>query len=109
MRLASEGLAGSNRKIRGLMADRIKRITVKPFMDISTMIEERLVQCCVHVGTVGDDQADQCAPFCAVQAWTALSEHKLARRAAAREAAPDPGSPGTQAGPTLEILPGEDR
>ncbi len=109
VRLAGEGLVGSNRKVRGLMADRIKRIAVKPFMDISTMIEERLVQCCVHVGTVGDDQADQCAPFCAVQAWAPLGEHKLARRAAAREAAPGPGSSAAQPGLTLEILPGQDR
>jgi hypothetical protein len=67
------------------MSDRIKRITVKPFMDINTMIEERLVQCCVHVGTAADDGADQCAPFCAVQAWAPLGEQKLSRRAAARE------------------------
>ena len=87
VRLAGEGLVGSNRKVRGLMAGRIKRVAVKPFMDISTMIEERLVQCCVHVGTVGDDESDQCAPFCAVQAWTPLGAQKLARRAAAREAA----------------------
>lgn len=87
VRLAGEGLTGSNRKVRQLMADRIKRITVKPFMDVNTMIEERLVQCCVHVGTVADDDADQCAPFCAVQAWAPLGEQKLARRAAAREIA----------------------
>jgi uncharacterized radical SAM superfamily Fe-S cluster-containing enzyme len=67
------------------MAERIKRITVKPFMDVNTMIEERLTQCCVHVGTRGDDEFDQCAPFCAVQAWPALSEQKLARRVAVRE------------------------
>ena len=85
VRLAGEGLTGGNRKVRQMMADRIKRITVKPFMDINTMIEERLTQCCVHVGTVADDAADQCAPFCAVQAWAPLGEQKLARRAAARE------------------------
>ena len=109
VRLAGEGLAGSNRKVRSLMAGRIKRVSVKPFMDISTMIEERLVQCCVHVGTVGDDQADQCAPFCAVQAWTPLSGQKLARRAAAREMALAPGSRVTPPGLALEILSGEDR
>ena len=85
VRLASEGLTGNNRKVRQLMADRIKRITVKPFQDINTMIEERLVQCCVHVGTQADDGADQCAPFCAVQAWAPLGEQKLSRRAVARE------------------------
>ena len=109
VRLAGEGLVGSNRKIRGLMAGRIKRITVKPFMDITTMIEERLVQCCVHVGTAGDDESDQCAPFCAVQAWTPLGAQKLARRAAAREAALEPSARAARPGLTLEILSEEDR
>ncbi len=54
-----------------------KRITVKPFQDISTMLEERLTQCCVHVGTVGDDGAPQCAPFCAVQAWGPLARQRV--------------------------------
>ena len=30
----------------------VLRVTVKPFMDMNTMIEERLTQCCVHVATV---------------------------------------------------------
>ena len=34
-----------------MLGERVVRITVKPFMDMSTMIEERLTQCCVHVGT----------------------------------------------------------
>ena len=85
LRLATDGLTGSNRKVRAMMADRIKRISVKPFMDMNTMIEERLTQCCVHVGTVADDAQNQCAPFCAVQAWTPLGEQKLARRAALAE------------------------
>jgi 7,8-dihydro-6-hydroxymethylpterin dimethyltransferase len=42
---------------------------------MSTMIEERLLQCCVHVGTRADQ--DQCVPFCAVQAWPALSRQRL--------------------------------
>ena len=33
-----------------MLGERVKRITVKPFMDMNTMIEERLTQCCVHVG-----------------------------------------------------------
>lgn len=40
------------------------------------MIEERLIQCCVHVGTRSTEQ-HQCAPFCAVQAWPALSRQRL--------------------------------
>ena len=45
------GAAGRRRKLRRLLGERVVRLTVKPFMDMSTMIEERLLQCCVHVGT----------------------------------------------------------
>jgi pyruvate-formate lyase-activating enzyme len=74
-------LATNRRKVREWLAHRMRRITVKPFMDVSTMLEERLLQCCVHVGTTGDDGAHQCAPFCAVQAWPQLDAMKLANRA----------------------------
>ncbi|NNC92156.1 MAG: radical SAM protein, partial [Acidimicrobiia bacterium] len=60
--------------LRNLVATRVKRITVKPFMDIHTLIEERLLQCCVHVGTVGEQP--QCVPFCAAQAWPQLGRMK---------------------------------
>ncbi|MCV7289177.1 radical SAM protein [Mycolicibacterium wolinskyi] len=73
--LASSALPGRHRKIRKLLGERVVRLTVKPFMDMSTMIEERLVQCCVHVGTRSSQ--DQCAPFCAVQAWPALGRQRL--------------------------------
>ncbi len=69
--------AGNRRRLRRLAATRIKRIQVKPFMDLHTMIEERLLQCCVHVGTVAGDR-HQCVPFCAAQAWPALSAMKVA-------------------------------
>jgi hypothetical protein len=49
---------------------------VKPFMGIDTMIEERLLQCCVHVGTVAGDH-HQCVPFCAAQAWEQLAATKI--------------------------------
>jgi len=75
--LAGSALPGGQKRLRRLLAERVVRITVKPFMDVSTMIEERLTQCCVHVGTRGPDGADQCAPFCAVQAWPALSRQRL--------------------------------
>ncbi len=65
--------------LRRLAGTRVKRITVKPFMDINTMIEERLIQCCVHVGTRGDRH--QCVPFCAAQAWPQLGAMKLATAA----------------------------
>ncbi|POX78982.1 radical SAM protein [Mycobacterium kansasii] len=73
--LASSALPGRRRQLRRLLGERVLRITVKPFMDMSTMIEERLVQCCVHVGTRSSQ--DQCAPFCAVQAWPALGRQRL--------------------------------
>lgn len=86
LRLAKGALLGEREKMRRFFAERIKRITIKPFMDIHTMLEERLLQCCVHVGTRSDTQ-HQCAPFCAVQAWPALARQKLAARAG-RAAAP---------------------
>ncbi len=76
LRLAGSA-AGRQEALRELLADRVKRITVKPFMDMSTMIEERLLQCCVHVGTRSEAGNDQCAPFCAVQAWAPLGRTKL--------------------------------
>ncbi|MFN3006549.1 radical SAM protein [Mycolicibacterium wolinskyi] len=79
--LASSALPGRRRKIRKLLGERVVRLTVKPFMDMSTMIEERLVQCCVHVGTRSSQ--DQCAPFCAVQAWPALGRQRLSLSAGA--------------------------
>jgi hypothetical protein len=75
--LAGAKLPGHQKRLRRLLAERVVRITVKPFMDLSTMIEERLTQCCVHVGTRGADDADQCAPFCAVQAWPRLARQRL--------------------------------
>ena len=80
LRMAGESLLGNQRGFRKLVSERIKRITIKPFMDIDTMIEERLLQCCVHVGTQQDndatDAAHQCVPFCAAQAWSALGAMK---------------------------------
>lgn len=82
--LAAAALPGRRRKLRRLLGERVVRITIKPFMDISTMLEERLVQCCVHVGT--RSAQDQCAPFCAVQAWPQLGRQRLS--AAARRPLP---------------------
>jgi len=75
--LASSKLPGGEERMRDLLADRVKRITIKPFQDISTMLEERLTQCCVHVGTFSDDGDPQCAPFCAVQAWGRLGRQRV--------------------------------
>lgn len=81
LRVAREAVTGNYGAFRKLVSERIKRITVKPFMDISTMLEERLVQCCVHVGARADGH-DQCVPFCAIQTWPALSRHRLSSGAA---------------------------
>jgi hypothetical protein len=81
LRLAGDAVTGRTDQLRELLGRRVKRITVKPFMDMNTMLEERLLQCCVHVGTVSDAAAHQCAPFCAVQAWPALGRQRLSERA----------------------------
>lgn len=82
LKIAGNALTGRTDKLRDMLARRIKRITVKPFMDMHTMLEERLLQCCVHVGTQGV-AGDQCAPFCAVQAWPALRATVLAEQSGA--------------------------
>lgn len=77
-KLASAQLPGRHQRLRAMLGERVLRLTVKPFMDINTMIEERLTQCCVHVATVnGRDDSHQCAPFCAVQAWAPLAATRL--------------------------------
>jgi hypothetical protein len=80
LRLAGHGLTRNRAAFRRLLGERVKRLTIKPFMDMHTMLEERLLQCCVHVGTESEAQ-HQCAPFCAVQAWAPLGRMKLAGRA----------------------------
>ena len=75
VRLAGQAMRGNRGGFRKLVSERIKRLNVKPFMDMNTMIEERLVQCCVHVGTQDGDM-HQCVPFCAAQAWHPLSVMK---------------------------------
>jgi 7,8-dihydro-6-hydroxymethylpterin dimethyltransferase len=79
--LAAGTLPGQRQRLRRLLGERVTRITVKPFMDMSTMIEERLTQCCVHVGTRSEQDADQCAPFCAVQAWPRLARQRISMSA----------------------------
>jgi len=87
--MAGARLPGRRGALRRLLAERVVRITVKPFMDITTMLEERLTQCCVHVGTRSQRQ-HQCAPFCAVQAWPQLSAERLSAVAATQSASAPP-------------------
>ncbi len=87
VRMAGQAVTGRGEGLRDLVGRRIKRVTVKPFMDVHTMLEERLLQCCVHVGTASAEQ-HQCAPFCAAQAWGELTAQKLSMAPAATDAVP---------------------
>ena len=49
-RCCGSALPGRAKALRRMLGERVVRVTVKPFMDMSTMLEERLTQCCVHVG-----------------------------------------------------------
>lgn len=96
MTLTSSALPGHRQRLRRMLGERVVRVTVKPFMDMATMIEERLTQCCVHVATVNElSSAHQCAPFCAVQAWAPLSRTRLSASRRAWSA-------------DLPVLPGRD-
>lgn len=44
---------------------RVKRVTIKHFMDADMLITERLEQCCVHVAGAGNDPVRM--PFCAAR------------------------------------------
>jgi 7,8-dihydro-6-hydroxymethylpterin dimethyltransferase len=47
------------------VGERVKRVTIKHFMDADTLITERLEQCCVHVAGAGNDPVRM--PFCAAR------------------------------------------
>ena len=89
--LAASRLPGQAERLRSMLAERVLRVTVKPFMDIDTMIEERLTQCCVHVATVNPrDGGHQCAPFCALQAWAPLAATRISTAIGIPSARPVP-------------------
>ena len=67
-----------------MLAKRVKRISVKQFMDAWTMNVERLQQCCVHVGSTGEDEPVR-IPFCARQAFGALRQRTSGGMVAARD------------------------
>ncbi len=67
-----------------LIAKRIKRVSIKTFMDPWTMNVERLQQCCVHVGSTGVDEPVR-IPFCARQTFGALRRRTSAGMVPARE------------------------
>ena len=51
---------------------RMKRLTIKSFMDAWTLNAERLQQCCVHVGSTDGDSNPVRVPFCARQLFGQL-------------------------------------
>ncbi len=57
-----------------LVAKRVKRLTVKHFMDAWTLNVERLQQCCVHVGSTNGDADPVRVPFCARQLFGELRQ-----------------------------------
>jgi uncharacterized radical SAM superfamily Fe-S cluster-containing enzyme len=67
-----------------LIAKRIKRISIKTFMDAWTMNVERLQQCCVHVGSTGVEEPVR-IPFCARQTFGALRRRTSSGMVAARD------------------------
>ncbi|MGZ6339371.1 MAG: radical SAM protein [Candidatus Limnocylindrales bacterium] len=69
---------------------RVKRLSVKSFMDPWTLNVERLKQCCIHVASTDPGAPVVRIPFCARQAFGALRERTAAgmvgRAAVARSA-----------------------
>jgi uncharacterized radical SAM superfamily Fe-S cluster-containing enzyme len=67
------------------VALRVKRISVKTFMDAWTLNVERLQQCCVHVGSIDPDREAVRIPFCARQLFGALRRRTSDGMVAGRE------------------------
>ena len=67
------------------IAKRVKRLSVKSFMDAWTLNVERLQQCCVHVGSTNGDDNPVRVPFCARQLFGGLRRHTSAGMVPARE------------------------
>jgi uncharacterized radical SAM superfamily Fe-S cluster-containing enzyme len=57
------------------VGERVKRVTVKHFMDADMMITERLEQCCVHVAGAGNDPVRM--PFCAARLFPKVRDRVL--------------------------------
>jgi uncharacterized radical SAM superfamily Fe-S cluster-containing enzyme len=67
---------------------RMKRLTIKSFMDAWTMNLERLQQCCVHVGSTEGDSNPVRVPFCARQLFSELRQKTSAGQVGAQEIIP---------------------
>jgi uncharacterized radical SAM superfamily Fe-S cluster-containing enzyme len=67
------------------VALRVKRFSVKSFMDAWTLNVERLQQCCVHVGSIDPEQEPVRIPFCARQLFGSLRRRTSDGMVAGRE------------------------
>ncbi len=67
------------------IALRVKRFSVKSFMDAWTLNVERLQQCCVHVGSTDGEENPVRVPFCARQLFGGLRRTTSAGMVPARE------------------------
>lgn len=67
---------------------RMKRLTIKSFMDAWTLNVERLQQCCVHVGSTDGESELVRIPFCARQLFTELRERTSAGQVPINEVLP---------------------
>ena len=67
------------------IALRVKRVSIKTFMDPWTLNVERLQQCCVHVGSTDGEANPVRVPFCARQIFGGLRRHTSAGMVPARE------------------------
>jgi len=67
------------------IALRVKRFSVKAFMDAWTLNVERLQQCCVHVGSTDGEANPVRIPFCARQLFGGLRRTTSAGMVPARE------------------------
>lgn len=65
---------GKNQTAR-FVGERVKRVTIKHFMDADTLITERLEQCCVHVAGAGNDPVRM--PFCAARLFPKVRERAM--------------------------------
>jgi uncharacterized radical SAM superfamily Fe-S cluster-containing enzyme len=67
------------------IAKRVKRISIKTFMDAWTLNVERLQQCCVHVGSTNAEENPVRVPFCARQLFGGLRRQTSGGMVSARE------------------------
>ncbi|MDQ3927520.1 MAG: radical SAM protein [Chloroflexota bacterium] len=71
-----------------MLVKRIKRLTIKSFMDAWTLNVERLQQCCVHVGSTEGESNPIRVPFCARQLFGELREKTSAGQVPASQVIP---------------------